>query len=192
MQAQRQWAIVAIRCMPSVVFAVSPLKSQTAWRSPVQRSAKVEPQPNTVNAVPETTFTIDCRHTDAAVLREFTEQLENDMRAICCDEMDISTIMICGWTSAGADERRTGRGPSPLCETEQLNYRISHSGAGHDAQPRAPRVPTCMIFVPSINGISHNPAERTNINDLAEGVKNSGINAASTCPRKIRSHQWDI
>lgn len=35
----------------------------------------------------------------------------------------------------------------------------------------APRVPTCMIFVPSINGISHNPAERTNINDLAEGVK---------------------
>lgn len=28
-----------------------------------------------------------------------------------------------------------------------------------------------MIFVPSINGISHNPAERTNINDLAEGSK---------------------
>lgn len=58
-----------------------------------------------------------------------------------------------------------------LCETEQLNYRIMHSGAGHDAQIFAPRVPTCMIFVPSINGISHNPAERTNINDLAEGVK---------------------
>ncbi|MGK3622069.1 M20/M25/M40 family metallo-hydrolase, partial [Escherichia coli] len=35
----------------------------------------------------------------------------------------------------------------------------------------APRVPTCMIFIPSINGISHNPAERTNITDLAEGVK---------------------
>ena len=45
------------------------------------------------------------------------------------------------------------------------------SGAGHDAQIFAPRVPTCMIFIPSINGISHNPAERTNINDLAEGVK---------------------
>ncbi|MDI5829790.1 EscU/YscU/HrcU family type III secretion system export apparatus switch protein, partial [Salmonella enterica subsp. enterica serovar Kentucky] len=32
-----------------------------------------------------------------------------------------------------------------LCETEQLNYRIMHSGAGHDAQIFAPRVPTCMI-----------------------------------------------
>lgn len=50
---------------------------------------KVEPRPNTVNVVPgKTTFTIDCRHTDAAVLRDFTQQLENDMRAIC-DEMDI-------------------------------------------------------------------------------------------------------
>ncbi len=41
-----------------------------------------------------------------------------------------------------------------------------------------------MIFVPSINGISHNPAERTNINnDLAEGPK-PGINARINLPRK--------
>lgn len=58
-----------------------------------------------------------------------------------------------------------------LCEKERLNYRMMHSGAGHDAQIFAPRVPTCMIFMPSIKGISHNPAERTHIDDLAEGVK---------------------
>lgn len=28
-----------------------------------------------------------------------------------------------------------------------------------------------MIFMPSIKGISHNPAESTHIDDLAEGVK---------------------
>ncbi|EBJ1306946.1 allantoate deiminase [Salmonella enterica subsp. enterica serovar Typhimurium] len=133
---------------------------------------KVEPQPNTVNVVPgKTTFTIDCRHTDAAVLREFTEQLENDMRAIC-DEMDIS-IDIDLWMDEAPVPMNAElvAALTRLCETEQLNYRIMHSGAGHDAQIFAPRVPTCMIFVPSINGISHNPAERTNINDLAEGVK---------------------
>lgn len=98
-------------------------------------------------------------------------ELENDMRAIC-DEMDIS-IDIDLWM----DETPVPMNAelvatlTRLCETEQLNYRIMHSGAGHDAQIFAPRVPTCMIFVPSINGISHNPAERTNINDLAEGVK---------------------
>lgn len=133
---------------------------------------KVEPRPNTVNVVPgKTTFTIDCRHTDAAVLRDFTQQLENDMRAIC-DEMDIG-IDIDLWM----DEEPVPMNKelvatlTELCETEKLNYRVMHSGAGHDAQIFAPRVPTCMIFIPSINGISHNPAERTNINDLAEGVK---------------------
>lgn len=133
---------------------------------------KVEPRPNTVNVVPgKTTFTIDCRHTDAAVLRDFTQQLENDMRAIC-DEMDIG-IDIDLWM----DEEPVPMNEelvttlTELCETEKLNYRVMHSGAGHDAQIFAPRVPTCMIFIPSINGISHNPAERTNITDLAEGVK---------------------
>ncbi|MFR4095043.1 MAG: hydantoinase/carbamoylase family amidase, partial [Escherichia coli] len=131
-----------------------------------------EPRPNTVNVVPgKTTFTIDCRHTDAAVLRDFTQQLENDMRAIC-DEMDIG-IDIDLWM----DEEPVPMNKelvatlTELCEREKLNYRVMHSGAGHDAQIFAPRVPTCMIFIPSINGISHNPAERTNITDLAEGVK---------------------
>ncbi len=32
------------------------------------------------------------------------------------------------------------------------------SGAGHDAQILAPHVPTGMIFVPSIGGVSHAPA----------------------------------
>lgn len=133
---------------------------------------KVEPRPNTVNVVPgKTTFTIDCRHTDAAILRDFTQQLENDMRAIC-DEMDIG-IDIDLWM----DEEPVPMNKdlvatlTELCESEKLNYRVMHSGAGHDAQIFAPRVPTCMIFIPSINGISHNPAERTNITDLAEGVK---------------------
>jgi allantoate deiminase len=46
-----------------------------------------------------------------------------------------------------------------------------HSGAGHDSQIFALHVPTAMIFVPSIGGISHNPAEATKTEDLVEGVK---------------------
>ncbi len=46
-----------------------------------------------------------------------------------------------------------------------------HSGAGHDSQIFAPIVPTVMMFVPSIKGISHSPAEATTLSDLAEGVK---------------------
>ena len=44
------------------------------------------------------------------------------------------------------------------------------SGAGHDAQMLARVCPTAMIFVPSINGISHNPAEDTDVEDLVAGA----------------------
>ena len=44
------------------------------------------------------------------------------------------------------------------------------SGAGHDAQMLARVCPTGMIFVPSVNGLSHNPAEYTSPTDLEAGA----------------------
>ncbi|WP_416654909.1 M20/M25/M40 family metallo-hydrolase [Bacillus amyloliquefaciens] len=42
--------------------------------------------------------------------------------------------------------------------------------AGYDAQMMARICPTAMIFVPSIEGISHNPKEYTKDHDLAAGA----------------------
>ena len=44
------------------------------------------------------------------------------------------------------------------------------SGAGHDAQMLARVCPTAMIFVPSHRGISHNPAEHTDPEQLVDGA----------------------
>lgn len=45
------------------------------------------------------------------------------------------------------------------------------SGAGHDAQYLARRMPAAMLFVPSIGGISHHWAEDTKREDLAMGLR---------------------
>ena len=45
-----------------------------------------------------------------------------------------------------------------------------NSGAGHDCQNMAVRVKTGMIFVPSIDGISHAPMEWTEWGDIEKGV----------------------
>ncbi|MEY4371318.1 MAG: hypothetical protein RL219_87, partial [Actinomycetota bacterium] len=44
------------------------------------------------------------------------------------------------------------------------------SGAGHDAQMLARVCPTAMIFVPSVNGLSHNIAEFTETQHLQAGA----------------------
>ena len=44
------------------------------------------------------------------------------------------------------------------------------SGAGHDAQMLARICPTSMIFVPSVDGLSHNIAEYTTPADVTAGA----------------------
>jgi N-carbamoyl-L-amino-acid hydrolase len=45
------------------------------------------------------------------------------------------------------------------------------SGAGHDAQALAQIAEMAMIFVPSVNGISHSPEEFTTPEDCANGAQ---------------------
>ena len=52
------------------------------------------------------------------------------------------------------------------------------SGAGHDAQYIAKRMPVSMLFTPSIGGISHHWAEDTKEEDLALGIQVLGDAAA--------------
>ena len=51
-----------------------------------------------------------------------------------------------------------------------LSFELMPSGAGHDAQHSATIAPTGMIFVPSIDGISHSPKEYTTAADMANGA----------------------
>lgn len=50
-------------------------------------------------------------------------------------------------------------------------YRIMPSGAGHDAQLIQPYVPSAMMFVPSIGGISHHWSENTSDEDIMLGAQ---------------------
>jgi N-carbamoyl-L-amino-acid hydrolase len=51
-----------------------------------------------------------------------------------------------------------------------LSTKALPSGAGHDAQDVARIAPTGMIFVPSVNGISHAPKEFSRPKDIENGA----------------------
>ena len=133
---------------------------------------KIEVKPNIVNVVPgQAIFTLDVRHTDKSAIVHFTKLITEKIKEVSKEhEVETSIDM---WLDAD---------PVPMdakiveiiekqCKENSLNYKLMHSGAGHDAQIFAQKVPTAMLFVPSRKGISHNPAEYTEPADLAEGVK---------------------
>ena len=52
-----------------------------------------------------------------------------------------------------------------------VEYMALPSGAGHDAMHWADDVPTGMIFIPCLNGISHNPAEFAEMDAIVTGAE---------------------
>lgn len=57
-----------------------------------------------------------------------------------------------------------------ICETKELPYEVMPSGAGHDAMNMARLCPTGLIFIPSVDGLSHHPNEYTPMDDILLGI----------------------
>ncbi|WP_252505119.1 allantoate deiminase [Sporosarcina sp. Marseille-Q4943] len=133
---------------------------------------KFEASPNIVNVVPgKAMFTIDVRHTDKEAIVSFTEQMTARMQDIAKEhEVEMNIDLWMDEDPVPMDEKIVEL-IEKQCKDNGLNFKVMHSGAGHDSQIFAPVVPTAMLFVPSLKGISHNPAEFTEPADLAEGVK---------------------
>jgi len=131
----------------------------------------ISARPNIPNVVPgEAEFSLDMRHTDSDFLKQFTDESIFIMEQIakeCSVEirvnmwMDEPPVPMSG-EIVGCLEN--------ICKKNNINYKIMHSGAGHDSQLMANYVPTAMLFVPSKDGVSHNPAEYTDPAYLEKGV----------------------
>jgi len=128
--------------------------------------------PNLINVIAaRATVTVDMRNTDESVLQQAEDRL-----AAFLDELSRREgVAIEARRLARFEPVQFDDGIAHLIEGHAarlgLPYRRMTSGAGHDAQMLTRICPTAMIFVPSIGGISHNPAEDTRPEDLAAGAE---------------------
>jgi beta-ureidopropionase / N-carbamoyl-L-amino-acid hydrolase len=127
--------------------------------------------PNLVNVVPSSVvFSIDLRNTDEAVLQQAEAEAFAACNACAGDEgCEISMRTLARFEPVEFDE-------GMIDLVESTAKRLGHStrrmpsGAGHDAQMLARVCPTSMVFVPSVNGLSHNIAEYTKPEDVEAGA----------------------
>ena len=132
---------------------------------------KIDLSPNLVNVVPaKATLTLDVRNTDETILKRAESEIAAFLEKLANDEgVRIETRVLARFEPVIFDE-------AVVDLVEQLAIQHGHSvkrlpsGAGHDAQMLARVCPTAMIFVPSHLGISHNPAEHTDDQDLVHGA----------------------
>jgi len=132
---------------------------------------RMELHPNLVNVVPATaTFTIDLRHTDNDLLIEAEKRVDEFLRiASDAEGTTVETRELARFDPVAFDRSLISL-VSDTATKLGLSTRPMPSGAGHDAQMLARVCPTAMVFVPSVDGLSHNPAEYTSAADLEAGA----------------------
>jgi N-carbamoyl-L-amino-acid hydrolase len=131
---------------------------------------KIDLHPNLINVVPSTaTLTLDVRNTDEALLLQAESEIKSFLDQISVDEgVVITSRQLARFEPVEFDENIV-KLIEDLARSQGHSVMRLPSGAGHDAQMLARVCPSAMIFVPSIAGISHNPAENTSDEDLEAG-----------------------
>ena len=132
---------------------------------------KIDLQPNLINVVPKSaTLTLDVRNTDEKILCEVESKIAKKIAELADAEgVSISSRVLARFEPVEFDAQLTGL-IAELAQHHNRSVMLMPSGAGHDAQMLARVCPTTMIFTPSVQGISHNPAEFTNADDLVAGT----------------------
>jgi N-carbamoyl-L-amino-acid hydrolase len=127
--------------------------------------------PNLINVIAaRATITVDLRNTNELLLQQSEQALKDFLWSLSETEgVSITSRRLARFEPVIFDAALTDR-IAHHAQALGLSHQRMTSGAGHDAQMMARICPTSMIFVPSVGGISHNPAEHTEPDDLIAGA----------------------
>ena len=132
----------------------------------------VDVWPNAINVIPERVeFTIDFRSYDNDVVERAVQRIQTEIEAAANREgleYEFEEIMRVDADPFDDDCIRT---VVDAIEARGYDYTRLVSGAGHDANYLNTICPSSMIFVPSVDGISHRESEFTEWDDVVAGTE---------------------
>ncbi|MBV9355833.1 MAG: Zn-dependent hydrolase [Chloroflexi bacterium] len=137
----------------------------------VATTGKWDVQPGAWNIVSgRTRFWLDVRHPNESTKQRFVERA----RALCSQIAERRGLEVRFEVLQDVPPMDMDVGLRQRLQAAADRLGVTHhamvSGAGHDSQVMARRVPTAMLFVPSVEGRSHSAAEYTSPEDAARGA----------------------
>jgi allantoate deiminase len=128
-------------------------------------------QPGAWNIVPGLVeFSVDLRHPDESVKQRLALEIRRRGEEIARERGVGISFEVVGDILPMDMHAAVKTVLHAAAETCDVPWVPMISGAGHDSQVMASKVPTGMLFVPSVDGRSHSAAEYTSPEDAARGV----------------------
>ncbi len=134
---------------------------------------RITVSPNAPSIVPgEATITVQMRDADTARLDAMKDAAHDLARRVASDRgLDLRAEEGLALEPVPMDRELVHLLADAAEKAAPGQWRHMLSGALHDASNVSHVLPAAMLFVPSIGGISHNPAEDTARSDLEAGLK---------------------
>lgn len=159
----RQDAMVAMAKL--IVFADAACRK--IGHSLVFTAGKIQCWPNAANVVPgKVTCTFEMRNVD----RQYTDELIREIQAATELIPDARfTIQQLIYKDSAVCDPKLMEAFEKAADSLGATWQVMPSGAGHDADSIAHRIPVAMLFIPSHKGISHSGQEYTPADDVERG-----------------------
>lgn len=133
---------------------------------------KIEAYPGAPNVIPgEVKLSLEIRDLDESKIDFLFREIEKKAKIIASNNE--TTISFSSIDINASPALMNKQIQSLIIDAaNELNYSFKKmpSGAGHDAQDMAIIVPSGMIFIPSVDGISHSPKEFSSDEDVYKGA----------------------
>ena len=128
--------------------------------------------PGGVNVIPgRAQFTLEVRHLDERVIGEAVWAFATRLERVCTEEGCRAEVELLSSVPPAPMDATVMEALVQACtELGRRPARLS-SGAGHDAAVLSRHVPSGMLFVPSVGGVSHSPRETTSDEQLILGAR---------------------
>jgi hydantoinase/carbamoylase family amidase len=128
---------------------------------------KLEVFPNSVAVIPRLVeLVLEFRNQDSQLMELFIEMVKNSVKEFA----DVDFSLLVKKSPVNCSSKLITCIES-ICSKENINYRIMPSGATHDGNAMALKMPIGMLFVPSKGGISHSSLEYTEWDNIYKGVE---------------------
>ena len=153
------------------------------WISSVEISAQniaglvatvgqIEAKPGAANVIAaEARLSLDVRHRSDQVRVKAVADLTRRAEEIAQRRrLSLKTHTLMDQPSVLMDQFLVGQIEAAIRSCGCEVYRMV-SGAGHDAMVLAEKIPAAMIFLRSLDGVSHDPAESVKVEDVAKAIE---------------------
>lgn len=155
-----------------LILAVQDAAEAEADYGTVATVGVVEVEPGSINVVPgAVTLWVDLRGVEQESIMRALQSIKDAMAAVAeKDGVGIDMEMLTADKPVALNAKLAEK-LEAICEQKNFTYLHMNSGAGHDAMHMTKIAPTIMLFIPCKGGISHNPAEYADNDDICRAVE---------------------